>query len=91
MHFIQTDPAPAGPVWSFDGNVTAPTFGPSVKITYNGSDADQRREGDRRAPSRCCHYFIQGGVLKFCSDSSHAFSGREVPLPSLPEGLRDSP
>jgi len=82
--FVDTD----GPRWQFDGNFEAPTFRPSVRITYNGADADQVRDG-RRAPAACCHYVIVGGVIDFCSDSTHALAGQKVPLPDLPLHLLD--
>jgi hypothetical protein len=90
VHCIQTD-AESGPRWTFDGNVDKPTFGPSVRITYNGPDADTRsdRRDGARAPSRCCHYFLIAGELRFCGDCSHELSGKTIPLPALPEGLSD--
>jgi hypothetical protein len=74
--------------WEFDGDVERPTFKPSVRITYNGCDAGQLRDG-KRAPSACCHYTLTAGKLQFCGDSTHALAGKTVPLPPLPEGLRD--
>lgn len=88
VHQIWTDDEDA-PRWSFDGDLVRPTFNPSVRITYNGPDADTRRR-DRRAPSRCCHYFLHAGQLLFCSDSTHPLAGKTVPLPDLPERLRQS-
>lgn len=82
MHYINTE-ADGGPVWSFDGNVEQPTFGPSVKVTYNGPDAGQQRDGSR-APAACCHYFIRAGQIEFCSDSTHSLAGQTVPMPELP-------
>jgi hypothetical protein len=35
---------------------------------------------------RRCHYFITGGLIQFCSDSTHALAGQIVPLPDFPEG-----
>lgn len=70
--------------WTFNGDVNAPTFGPSVRISYNGSDADERRESGRRAPSACCHYILTGGVINFCGDCTHPLVGQPVPLPDLP-------
>jgi len=87
MHVISTE-APYTVHWGFDGNVELPTFTPSVKITYNGADAGQMRD-DHRAPPACCHYFVRAGQLEFCGDSTHALAGRTVPLPPLPEPLRD--
>ncbi len=80
---------PAGKGWTFDGNIDRPTFSPSVKITYNGADAGQVREGGRRAPYACCHYFIKAGQIEFCGDSTHGLAGQTVPMPNLPPHVED--
>lgn len=82
MHYIQTEaPQPNGAQWTFDGNLDVPTFGPSVRIqSYHG-----------RVVSEVCHYFIQAGQIKFCSDSTHKLAGKEMPLPDLPPEMRDEP
>lgn len=36
-----------------------------------------------------CHYFLSEGVIEFCGDSRHALSGQKVPLPKIPERLRN--
>ena len=69
--------------WIFDGNYSAPTFTPSVRITYNGPDAGRRRRGGQRAPASCCHYLLTRGQLTFCTDSTHELAGKTVPLPEL--------
>lgn len=67
--------------WRFDGNLDAPTFAPSVKISYGDlSEAEAREWG----VVRCCHYFIRNGRIQFCGDSTHALAGKTVPLPPLP-------
>lgn len=33
-----------------------------------------------------CHYFIRGGKIEFCGDSTHNLSGQTVDLPDIPEG-----
>ena len=57
--------------WKFNGNMDRPTFSPSIK---HGP-----------AELRCCHYFLEGGELQFCSDSTHHLCGCTIPLPDLPE------
>lgn len=95
MHFIPTD-RDDGPNWSFDGNVDAPTFNPSVRIggkltvKVNGRwTGEWVRDAAGNAVDMCCHYFLHAGVLKYCSDSTHALAGQEIPLPELPDGFRD--
>jgi hypothetical protein len=75
----------SGPVWSFDGNCEVPTFNPSVRITYSGSDASTTDEDGYKAPPACCHYFLHAGQLNYCADSTHALAGQTVPLPDIPE------
>ena len=69
--------------WTFDGNVTAPTFAPSFK--HSG----RRAGSDGVTPVEyVCHYVLTGGVLFFCDDSTHALRGN-IPLPDLPPHLQD--
>lgn len=82
--------------WSFDGNLHAPTFNPSVKITgkkivvVDGKwTGGWVRDANGETVDDCCHYFLHAGVLKFCGDSLHSLAGKDVPLPDLPEHLKD--
>lgn len=89
-HFIPTEAAATPrPIWTFDGDLDAPTFSPSVRIAYSGADAGKIDADGFRAPPACCHYFLRAGQLQFCADSTHAFSGQTVPLPPLPPNLSD--
>jgi hypothetical protein len=36
-----------------------------------------------------CHYFLHDGQLQYCSDSTHALAGKTIPLPPLPDFMRD--
>jgi hypothetical protein len=56
------------PIWEFDGNENSPTFKPSLK--YLGY--------------RCCHIVLTKGILNYCSDSFHKFSGKSIALPDWP-------
>lgn len=67
LHHIRTAPN-FSVCWSFNGNVEAPTFAPSVKCCHG----DDGRE--------ICHFFVTDGVLKFCVDSTHALAGQNVPM-----------
>lgn len=77
--------------WTFDGNLLAPTFTPSVKITgmqrviVNGEWTGEWKRDAMGAPlPGCCHYFVTGGLLKYCGDSTHALAGQTLPLPEWP-------
>lgn len=61
--------------WTFDGNLESPTFSPSFKHTTSNT---------------VCHYVLTAGVLNYCGDCTHAMAGQSVPLPELPEWLRDA-
>lgn len=82
MHIIYTD-KPHG--WDFNNNLDYPTFNPSVRVSYNGPDADTYRKDGRRAPSAVCHYFLHEGLLKYCSDSTHRLKGQTIPLAEPPQ------
>ena len=73
MHVIPTG-APYKVHWTFDGNVEAPTFGPSVKITW----------GRGEQPPLICHYFVRAGCIEYCSDSTHTLAGKTLPLTPPP-------
>jgi hypothetical protein len=89
LHVITTEPQrPGGPVWSFDGNLTAPTFGPSVNCTW-GRFADPNFVEESPDESGRCHYFLTAGQLQFLGDCTHALAGQTVPLPVLPPGYTD--
>lgn len=82
--------------WSFDGDTLAPTFFPSFRhsgtkrVFKEGSWTGEWVLDDAGRPARyVCHYILTKGVLNFCSDSSHALSGRSVNLPDLPSGYTD--
>lgn len=62
--------------WEYNGNPDAPTFKPSVLVTYNGEDA-----GKGSAPQAKCHSFITDGQIQFLDDSTHELKGQTVPLP----------
>lgn len=75
MHAIQHG-SDIGPNWSWNGSTTAPTFSPSVLVTYNGSDAG--RDG---APPAVCHSFVTDGRIQFLGDCTHELAGQTVDLP----------
>jgi|SRR5882672_4116030 len=52
------------PIWSFDGKMDAPTFGPSLRIIGGNG----------------CHLFVLGGMIQYCPDSRHELAGKTVPM-----------
>jgi hypothetical protein len=83
-HALNCDDARGGPVWGYNGTAEAPTFTPSVLVTYNGPDAGQLYEDGHRAPPSVCHSFITDGAIQFLGDCTHALAGQTVPLPPFP-------
>jgi hypothetical protein len=69
----------SGPRWGYNGNPDAPTFTPSVLVTYNGRDA-----GIDGAPPAVCHSFVTDGRIQFLSDCTHSLAGQTVDLPDYP-------
>lgn len=87
-HAIHIDkPNHCGARWSFDGNVDRPTFAPSINI----SSPEHTFAGGVKIEAQRCHYFLRAGQIEFLSDCTHPLRGQTVPLPPLPDGLRDSP
>ncbi|MFC7378286.1 DUF6527 family protein [Brevundimonas sp. GCM10030266] len=83
-HIAVEKPLPNGARWTFDGNLEAPTFSPSLSVK-TGQAVDPsyvREEGD---PPGHCHSFIRSGHWEFCSDSTHALAGLIVPMPEWKE------
>lgn len=75
-----------GPHWSWDGNVDAPSFTPSMLIRVNTPDLPHYQPN---AASSVCHYILTAGIINYCADSTHAMSGQSVPLPDLPTHMKD--
>ena len=65
--------------WTFNQGLEKPTFTPSFKHTISFG----------HKPDKICHYIVTDGVLNYCGDCTHALAGKSVPLPDLPEHLRD--
>lgn len=74
------DPNRQGPIWGYNGNPDAPTFTPSINVTYNGPDA-----GIDGAPPAVCHSFVTDGRIQFLGDCTHALAGQTVDLPDFDE------
>lgn len=76
-HMIAVEkPFENGARWTFSGDENVPTFHPSVRVGYT----------PKLGSKGCCHYFIKGGRIEFCSDCTHEYAGRTVDLPDFPEG-----
>ena len=72
-----------GPRWGYNGDPDAPTFTPSVLVTYNGPDAGKDRGDGRLAPPSVCHSFVRDGKIQFLRDCTHHLAGQTVDLPDF--------
>lgn len=70
---VKKSPETPHPCWTWDGDIDAPTFSPSVLCTY-------KAPGDKSV----CHTFIKAGMVQFLGDCTHSFAGKTVPLPDWP-------
>jgi len=82
-HIVMTGEGP-GPRWEYNGNPDAPTFIPSVLVTYDGADA-----GIDGAPPAVCHSHVTDGRIQFLGDCKHALAGQTVELPDFERGCDD--
>lgn len=87
---------PIGDGWNFDGDLSAPTFFPSVKhtgvqtVVEGGHWTGEFVYDEKGKPvPYCCHYFLTRGKLQFQRDCTHVLGGMTVPLPVIPVGFRD--
>lgn len=83
-HMIAVEHANSnGAKWTFDGNMEAPTFAPSVLIKIGPFPTVPVGRPDA-GMTKVCHYFIRQGNIEFCSDCTHELAGKTVPLPDYP-------
>lgn len=57
-----------GARWKFDGNFESPTISPSLLI-HHGKDGKE-----------ICHVVVSCGVINYCSDCTHAFASKSIPM-----------
>lgn len=76
----------SGAKWTWDGNVEAPTFSPSmhVKVGPRPTVPEGRPDAGK---IDVCHYFLKAGVIQFLNDCTHTMAGQNIPLPDLPAEL----
>jgi hypothetical protein len=74
------------PKWTFDGNLTCPTFAPSMSISWGDPTRLGAKAGEMGAR---CHYNLTAGILHYHPDCTHTMRHTQVPLPVLPSFMRD--
>jgi hypothetical protein len=73
-----------GPRWEYNGNPEAPTFTPSILVTWN-EPSDKAEEFDDPAKDihHRCHSYVTDGRIQFLGDTTHALAGQTVEIPDL--------
>ena len=78
--FVGTPNGGAGPArWTWDGNVEAPTFSPSINTwaeRHKRVDGKLVVEESREVYWRC-HHFVVAGLVNFCEDCTHEKKGQQ--------------
>lgn len=62
-------------------------FENGAQWTFNGDQVKPTFNPSIRVGAKC-HYHLHDGIIKYCGDSTHKFSGQNVPLPDIPEEER---
>ena len=68
------------PVWGWNGSVDAPTFTPSILVTYP-ANPNAIEEFKEWRTERRCHSFVTDGKIQYLGDCTHALAGKTVDLP----------
>jgi hypothetical protein len=72
-HFIPT------PRWGYNGNADAPTFTPSVKVSWDWGPVEDAEPGHRQG-YHCCHFNVTDGKIIYHGDCTHKYAGQTLDL-----------
>jgi hypothetical protein len=95
VYIAQQRNAPPHPVWAWNGEfnnriTTTPSVQLHLGMRYNeGLHPLNIKRDEYDVVQINCHYFITGGNLVFCGDSSHNLAGLTVELPNFPADEED--
>ena len=64
--------------WNWNGSVDKPTLSPSVRHFYTKISP----ETGKSIEVTTCHNHVKNGVIEYCGDCQHSFSGTKVELPN---------
>ena len=73
-YVIKLPTGETGPCWTFDGNLEAPTFSPSLLCNRNATPEDVKLGVHR------CHLFLRKGMVEYLSDCTHELAGKTIPV-----------
>lgn len=71
-HEFPKQPLRNGHKWTFDGDMVAPTFSPSMNMAWNPPGPHYNPD----CPSGRCHFTITRGVIMYHGDCSHEHRGQ---------------
>jgi hypothetical protein len=80
--------------WQVTGAGESLTISPSVlvherqKLINEDLEWDQLCKPENITTAPRCHSFVRNGHIAFLSDSTHELAGQTVPLPELPDWLK---
>ena len=73
-----------GPCWGFNGDYDAPTFTPSILVTWSEpSDVPEEFDDTSKDKQMVCHSFVCDGRIQFLGDCTHELAGQTVDLPAM--------
>lgn len=68
--------------WGYNDDAEAPTFTPSILVTWPANPEAIEAFKEWRTERRC-HSFVTDGQIQFLGDCTHALAGQTVTLPDL--------
>lgn len=87
LHQVTIGAGP-GPRWGYNGTPDAPTFTPSVMVTWSEpSDVPEEFDDMSKDKKMVCHSFVRDGRIQFLGDCTHALAGQTVNLPDIEKEL----
>lgn len=72
MHAVAVDAAAPGPRWQWNGSMEAPTFEPSILVTWEWGEDRQKR---------VCHSYVTDGRIRFLEDCTHSLVNQTADIP----------
>lgn len=78
-----------GAQWTFNGNMDAPSFQPSLKITEmmwtppvtpENLEEWKVKPWEQKQVQKICHLFVTDGRLQYCGDCTHELAGKTVAM-----------
>ena len=82
--FAVEQPFNNGAKWTWNNDPVRPHFSPSMNITCGPWFKDNE---DTVGTVEVCHYFLHHGILRYLSDCTHEFAGKEIELPEIPKHI----